>query len=249
MSQGGPIISITYPQKPNVPFRYGAQPPTLSGPANLVLMKDKAAMDKGPAYYFTQPFNKTVIVRSQDLSGLTSNHKRGSTWLPDSWVHKRQQSDWAQGDMASPSDQPWICYWNNTYLEGFIYLTQNENNSTSTAPQMTSTGTSSSPPAYPKIVKIGEHRPPDGISNPSAYCQQMQILENWQFNPISGPSGQPINLVETEIPFMAQRQYDRNTGSSGGGGGSANQPSGANKERRQTGSDTRCTCEWPGTTL
>lgn len=118
---------------PNTPILYGAQPPHLSEPANLVLMNDKEDLDRGPTLFFQQLYDKLVVVRESDFAG--ANVKR--------WIHgnledseaetleRRYRRGWTENPFAVPTDRPWFCFWSNTTLEGFIYLTKDANGSTS----------------------------------------------------------------------------------------------------------------------
>ena len=214
-----PYINIQYPGPPrNTPIRYGAQPPELLGPTDLILMRDRSAFNRGPAWTFQQPFNKTVVVREQDFPYSIPNtppppDKRdlGSKWLGLAadliGLSKRQtgvnQSDFDQNLYAGPTDRPWFCFWNGTYLDGFIYV-YDQAADTSTA----AAAPSSSPakhkrqdnprrPPYPKTIKIEERR---DVLPSQAYCQQFQILDNWVLGKVARPDGTPniVNIDEDE---------------------------------------------------
>ena len=133
-SSNSPMISLSYVTPSDGKIRYGSQPPQLKRPANLVLMNDKADFSKGPAYVFQQQFDKVVIVHEEDIPGGIPTLKRSlvKRWLSDKGLEHRggligRQNDdeWTSNLIAQPIDRPWFCYWNNTILEGFIYVTQN----------------------------------------------------------------------------------------------------------------------------
>lgn len=258
-----PQLSIDYtlpadpqmPDPPNPQIRYGAQPPVSHGPVNMNLMRDKKEWNNGPAFFFQQSFNKTVILKTSDLPGSYDKAKRSE---PDvSSNVERRQSDWVLNEFVMIADKPWYCFWNGTLLEGFIYVTQNEGSpeasnaaaassfasataaATSAAPYTGSTkkrrqaGLTTNSNTYPKVIKLEERRP---LRNPPApYCQQMQIMNSGQPAPYE-PEGQPIifNLTENEPLPLAQAAYLPPPPS----------PATSYKGKRQAGQNSNCMCEW-----
>ena len=213
-----PIISLSYSTPSDGYIRYGSQPPQLNQPANLVLMKDKDDFSRGPAYVFQQHYDKVVIVHEEDIPGGIPNSKRSllKRWFYDkglenhgSLMGRQDDDDWASNSIAHPVDRPWFCYWNNTILEGFIFVTQDASANTTASGTLpsaaaTSSGSSdfpgsrikrqnpSSPSSYPKSMKIEERRP----LNPSRpYCEQMQILNTYQPGPLVDPITHLVNTV------------------------------------------------------
>ena len=234
MAPSGPMVSLSYPQPPNPPIRYGAQPPQLQGELPLVLMGDRYASSKGPAYLFTQQYNKTVILHSTDLPGGLQNSKRSflprwfsqdNEYKDSAKMHRRDSddSDWTDNSIAVPTDKPWYCYWPGTILEGFIYITEDsdssDDNSEASSGAAAVTAGSSSPsqtvgkrqapsslPQYPKVVKIEERR--NSINPIKPYCQQMQILNTNMPGPLTDPgTGQLIQVQLEESESIVQHQF------------------------------------------
>lgn len=227
-----PIISLSYATPSDGYIRYGSQPPQLNQPANLVLMKDKDDFNKGPAYVFQQQYDKVVIVHEQDIPGGIPSSKRSlfKRWFYDkglenhrSLIGRQDDDEWTSNSIAQPVDRPWFCYWNNTILEGFIFVTQNASASASASGASSSaaatiSGSSQFPgsrfkrqsppsaPSYPKSMKIEERRP----LNPSQpYCEQMQILNTYQPGPVVNPITHLVNTVylyETESIGLVENQ-------------------------------------------
>ena len=268
-----PTINLTYALPTDNLIRYGSQPPQLNQPANLVLMKDKDDFNKGPAYVFQQQYDKVVIVHEDDLLGWIPSPKRSflRRWFYDSEVRKpsslktRQSDDeWTDNSIAKPIDRPWFCYWNNTILEGLIFITHDANGSASASGASpsavaTSSGSSQSTGSrlkrqspsslfYPKAVKIEERRP----LNPSQpYCEQMQILYNLQPGPVVNPSTQKINTIylsETESQSLAQNQAVHGMASGQLFSASAASASGFPKKRaameKRITPPSSCQCGW-----
>lgn len=160
-----------------------------------MLMKDKEDLQKGPAYFFQELYDKIVILREWEFN---SNGSEGSV------------GDWSDrgGDVALPGHKPWFCYWNNTALEGFIYIYHSVNGSGSSsdnaAAESTPTETGSSYQLrqatglpFPKVLKLEERRGPRRL--PSA-CQQKQILYDGTAASLPEDDESPtsINLDERE---------------------------------------------------
>ena len=107
------------PSVPNWSVLYGLQTPLLdTKPMELVTDLDFKAY--GPAYHFSARYDKLVILPPDELSlgsGLT----------------KRQDNKYRQRFEVKPSDAPWYCYWNNTYIEGYIYSDDNSTAATITS--------------------------------------------------------------------------------------------------------------------
>ena len=235
-----PFLSIGYtmasdPQLPSPPkpqVRYGAQPPTLPVPVKMRLMGDRDEVNSGPAYFFQQAYTKTVILKTQDLSDV-----------------QRGQSNWVLNDFVNVTDKPWYCFWNGTLLEGFIYVTRNEDGPSASTDAVTSSfasatatgiaskrrrqaGLATSGTTYPKVIKIEERRP---LRNPpQPYCQQMQ-MDSGEPTPYE-LNGQPniVNLNETEpLPLQQQQLQEPSPPSTN-----------SHKEKRQAGPNSNCMCEW-----
>ena len=269
-----PYVSLTYPPLPNGQIRYGAQPPQLSGPTNLVLSKDKSAFNNGPAYAFEQFFNKTVIVRAEDFPGAIPLSKRDRGWSMKRWFQdsavweglsmlskrQEQESDWNQTEYASPTDRPWLCFWNQTILDGFIYVTENVNAAASAAPSAGALAPASSSPRkrqvplnlapYPKAIKIEERR--NGHNTILPYCQQMQVLQNGQLGTVAKDDGtlNIVNIAESEGSITNMNQMQQSVGNYGYGSSAAasasgpSSPQALNLKRVIREYNNRCECSW-----
>lgn len=281
LGPNAPQISLSYSPPPNTAIRYGAQPPQLSGVASLTLVRDKDAFNKGPAYWFTQQYTKTVIVHNSDLPGGSPGSKRAflKRWFFDeenledsaSLQERDDSSQWTSDSFAKPGDKPWYCFWNGTVLEGFIFIQQDTagGSASGTAGYASAAATSmaaapSAPYAvrekrqapsnlkpYPMMVKIEERRNPRNPVQP--YCQQMQILYNWQLNELRDPGSQLIQIPLTENEPLVQHQMQQNQEAPGGPPSSPASPTGMPGRRRAvdkrtpTGGASSCQCEWMST--
>lgn len=274
-----PVLSLSYPTLPGAKIRYGAQPPALNGPVTLSLNTDSDTPNKGPAYSFCHSYNKTVIVRQEDLPGGSQASKRSfmRRWLSDddglkdpASLFERDSSQFPYSQYAKAGEQPWYCFWNDTSLEGFVFVTQNaENNTGESRPYpsvaVTSAATPSAPyqgrakrqaptnlSAYPKIIKIEERRSVHNAIRP--YCQQMQILYNQQLGFTVPGSDSPltIQLDETEAPFQQKMWQGGGAGGPGGPGPAAMSAALTSlpwkrksyDKRASNGEAPSCHCQW-----
>ena len=112
----------------------------------FVFVKDNEDPNNGPAIYFQQSYNKLVVIPGSALDATTQKIKRDYYDIPSSWLQQKQ--------IATPGDQPWFCYWNETLMEGFIYTNKrviasstSSSSITPTADSMRTTASSTTPTA------------------------------------------------------------------------------------------------------
>ena len=208
------IISGLQPDE----IHYGAQPPQLTRPAKLMVMNDKNDRSKGPAYFFQQLYNKTVILRSEDF--VPGSYKRWSTGDIEAAESraKRARGLAAQANIAQPSDKPWYCFWNGTILEGFIYATEDnddevETSSAPLAPASTSFGTSglgasltfalqpiTSLPYSPSSVTNGPLPKRQATGSP---CPKVVKIEERRTQRSPPPYCQQMLILDSGLPVLA----------------------------------------------
>jgi hypothetical protein len=106
---------------PDGAILYGLQSPVLSLEAmQLVLDLDYEAY--GPAYHFATRYDKLVILRPDELSVGSGLKKK-----------RQEDKNIRQRFQVRPGDMPWFCYWNQTYIEGYIYVEDNSTAASFTA--------------------------------------------------------------------------------------------------------------------
>ena len=183
--------------------------------AQFLTVQDEDNKGDGPAYYFQQFYDKVIVLPEGSLSATAAKAVRRDVEIEygESLQQKRA--------VMSTGDQPWFCVFNDTLLEGFIYVDRNASTSTSilnsttvSAATVTSTTSSATSSAsgtdlrsviedgywtglaqFPFVVKLEERRVE---GSPQPYCQQYQILEDGEANWIPGKDGQPIIVQLTE---------------------------------------------------
>jgi hypothetical protein len=128
------IASLTLSPAPAMPgtngIFYGPQPPKISE-QRLMWVTDLRDPGRGPALHFQTAYDKVVIFeansfqsnnsparqRALDISTSDSLAKRHDTMPADQGPHNHRFAN-------SPGESPWYCYWNQTYIEGFVYIQQ-----------------------------------------------------------------------------------------------------------------------------
>ncbi|KAK4956854.1 hypothetical protein LTR10_006382 [Elasticomyces elasticus] len=99
---------------------YGAQQSLMQTTwAPFHAVQDNDAPGDGPAFYFQQFYDKVVVVPENALpvpNQSNNKEKRQAIQLDQGWLHRKQ--------IAQPGERPWFCVWNNTMMEGFIYVQQ-----------------------------------------------------------------------------------------------------------------------------
>ncbi|KAI1416570.1 hypothetical protein F5Y13DRAFT_119201 [Hypoxylon sp. FL1857] len=134
----GFIFNESNTLKNNV-YTYGVQPPDLRD-LKMKLVSDVFEMPRGPAWNFEVSYNKTAIIPEMFISASSSSQNRRRMLFGGGDAKRR--------GVAQPGEKPWVCHWDNTILEAFIYAGQNNSFSRpgdSGPPPMTSTPASASP--------------------------------------------------------------------------------------------------------
>lgn len=125
-------ISLLYGNNGNNTFggwyAYGSQPPLITTVEPLTLVIDSQEPARGPAWFFELKYDKLVVVPGSTFTAPTTSkrHEHGGHYPG---VHDRDQDDhplmyggFTRKSVVQPGDKPWFCYWNNTLLEAFIYV-------------------------------------------------------------------------------------------------------------------------------
>lgn len=155
----------------NASIIYGEQPPSLPGSSyQPVWVLDKNNASLGPAMYFWDSYNKIVIVPDSGVGNGAS---------------RRHTNNIVRRTVAEIGDKPWVCVWNGTIIETFIY--ENANVSI----------TSDSGDTYPRVVKVEESRRSNNTVKP--YCRQNQVLVDGSMVPLLDSNGQETTATLEEM--------------------------------------------------
>jgi hypothetical protein len=228
------IVLLGRPRQENGLPRYGTQPPVISEAQKLSQVIDLGDETRGPSYFFQMPYNKLVILPNS-FRPASSTKRSLQQSLEAELAARDLPSGQAKVDlMAQRGDRPWYCYWNNTLLEGFIYVTQDssENSASSTTGGPTTSLITNSLPArhlpandgpirarstaskvsYPKKFKLIERRLAGGQTPVQPYCVQMQVLDDLSVGPVPADDHEDpmvVNLSETIPPPDPNGPLDR----------------------------------------
>ncbi|KAL8917147.1 MAG: hypothetical protein Q9208_008116 [Pyrenodesmia sp. 3 TL-2023] len=191
--------------------RFGPQPPHVDKPVSLRLMGDKDGMERGPAWFFQQPYTKVVVLPGKTWE-LGSRFNR--RWFDVRGGRRTSMQPEARGygfaGIAPPAAKPWFCYWNNTILEGFIYVTKNSSEmaqaGSSTSPSAPSpTGYLINPPPAASDVEeepFTSFRPPNAAM-PTDVIERRYTSEPSQLTAYS----KIVKMVERRDPNLHSQPY------------------------------------------
>ena len=132
----------------------------------FLLVTDNDSPDRGPAFYFQQQYNKVVVVPGDAINQNAKKFKRGFPKNPAAWLSRKEY--------ATPGDKPWFCYWNNTFVEGFIYPNEKAKASPSSASSYPT------PPATATSTPQGTASSTTGSSTPSATPWSITWADPWE---------------------------------------------------------------------
>lgn len=110
-----PTASLLQDQTPDGIVQYGLQPPLL-GSQDLQLVMDLDYKAFGPAYHFNSMYDKLVILNPDEFAA-------GASLSPAALRKREDKPPFRHRFQVVPGDLPWYCYWNQTYIEGYIYVT------------------------------------------------------------------------------------------------------------------------------
>ena len=111
-------VSLSAPRNDPRP-KYGPVPPSMDGDVPVQLVTDNDQPGRGPAYLFQQTVNKTVILHEE---ALNSSAKAKRSWED---LERTARLQPRANTVAQPGQRPWVCFWNMTMLQGFVYVTVN----------------------------------------------------------------------------------------------------------------------------
>jgi hypothetical protein len=162
-------------------------------------------MGHRPLYTFQTTYNRTVLLPTAQL------RQGGESSNPTLDV---------EGMIINPGEKPWLCFFNDTIIEGFVYAPKNSTvllpaNSSETAPIT----------RFPYILRLRERRFPNGTR---PYCEQRTVSESGELIP-DGTSKQYLSFSEPTFLLAAANGYRTFR----------------NRHRRQEAPVTNsCQCEW-----
>ncbi|PVH96722.1 hypothetical protein DM02DRAFT_731002 [Periconia macrospinosa] len=167
----------------SVVTKYGQLPLSIP-PVPLTPSADPETPQNGLAYHFKTQYNRTVLLSSSSTTASTSS-------TPDAAqpVQITGTRAGGEGRMISPGggdqflqegDEPWLCHFNETIVEGYIYVALRSSsvanvtvsNSTSTPAPPEGDDDDDDTPALPYTFKLVEMRRPN---SPLPYCEKMRV--------------------------------------------------------------------------
>lgn len=138
----------------NKSIYHGHQVPNIAS----VPLSPSSSAESGPYYHFRTSYDRVVVLREDDLTAAERPRPQPSTRHP----------------IFNPGDSLWRCIFNDTTIEGYLYINQ-----TST-PEVETTINSTAPdlPKVPYVVKLLEEDMPTAKSH---YCEKGTIERDGRF--------------------------------------------------------------------
>jgi hypothetical protein len=157
-----PWATIEQYTKPDGGVQYGVQPPTLRNNfLQLVLDQDYRAYKA--AWHFQRAYDKVVVLADEDITagallrprdadGHRFNRGNGNGETPPrpSFRHRFQ---------VQPGDFPWYCIWNQTFIEGYIYVEDNSTAASFTGVSSPTNSQTGANPSSPPTQTIDPNSP------------------------------------------------------------------------------------------
>lgn len=204
---------------------WGTQPPSVPEPIPMKLVNDTFDMGRGPAWWLSVKYNKTVIVPEANFPLPERKMKRGWDYddYPISHFDPTRLGRTSKG--AQEGDKPWICTWPDTTLEIFIYPNVNASLAVPEDDDPSETEADYAQPtppysedsdytnrrgdptqAYPKAVKFLERRL-SGDPDSTAVCRQVEVIAGgYDWKDVYDDDGKPIRveIIEASSPWEEQ---------------------------------------------
>lgn len=139
-----------------VPLEYGVVPPKLMS-RSMDLVEDFDERSRGPAFHFQARYDKVAVISDLEFAaGFGLRHRRHTT--------PNRARDSKDDRKVLAGHEPWICQWNNTFIEAFMYISQRTSNDT--PPLSSGTVPSSTPSPEYMPPSQPEQTPPSATTAP-----------------------------------------------------------------------------------
>jgi len=132
--QGGLTVALENIDIMNV--TYGMQPPVMTA-QKMILVSDLDEPARGPAWHFQALYDKVVLIGTDKLAAASSIPEaisEAELARRDASVSSIPNIDRFQHHYeVEIGARPWMCFWNQTFIEGFIYVQQDSDEAKSQA--------------------------------------------------------------------------------------------------------------------
>ncbi|KAJ4375969.1 hypothetical protein N0V83_001249 [Neocucurbitaria cava] len=202
------MVTLSAPPS-NDSIPYGHQVPDFP-PVELVTLPNGDGSGDGPAYHFLTTYDRTVLLKEDDLQ----------------LEQEQRVQPLSQHHTFQIGESLWRCVFNETLIEGYIYVNQ------ATTPESTMSGNSTknismtaSIPKVPYVVKLVEQRMPNGKG---PYCEKVKVQKDGSLS--SGSGKVMLDLSESASELEASK--------------SELVRSAKFRSREQTPTSNHCRCQW-----
>jgi hypothetical protein len=116
-------------------IHYGPQPPRVQPQQKLIWVNDLQDPGRGPALHFQTVYDKIVVIPGENFPMNQFQKRHQDPDVLEEQEHSRlghkgahvmldTQPEPRHRYANNPGEEPWFCYWNATYIEGFVYIQQ-----------------------------------------------------------------------------------------------------------------------------
>lgn len=176
-------------------YSYGEQPFLIEKPAPLDLVIDTEEPNRGPAWYHMTRFDKIVIVPENAIkmdSDPEGNRRRIRSFGAK---YPIGATDFKRKGMIPDGHKPWICTWQGTFLEVFVYAQQNSSFSGMKLPSPPPPSTPSPTPNPPPPPKPEPTAGPKATAEARVHDNNLHATENQKAPPPTPTPPSPPNAV------------------------------------------------------
>lgn len=176
-------------------YSYGEQPFLIEKPAPLDLVIDTEEPNRGPAWYHMTRFDKIVIVPENAIkmdSDPEGNRRRIRSFGAK---YPIGATDFKRKGMIPDGHKPWICTWQGTFLEVFVYAQQNSSFSGMKLPSPPPPSTPSPTPNPPPPPKAEPTAGPKATAEARVHDNNLHATENQKAPPPTPTPPSPPNAV------------------------------------------------------
>lgn len=202
------MVTLSAPPSNNS-IPYGHQVPDFR-PVKLVALPNGEGSGDGPAYHFITTYDRTVLLKEDDLD----------------LEQEQRVQPLSQHPTFQIGESLWRCVFNDTLIEGYIYVNQ------ATTPESTMNGNSTDNisitaniPKVPYVVKLVEQRMPNGKG---PYCENVKVQKDGSLS--SGSGKVMLDLSESASELEASKSELVRSAKFRG--------------REQTPTSNHCRCQW-----
>ena len=176
-------------------YSYGEQPFLIEKPVPLNLVIDTQEPNRGPAWYQMSRFDKVVIVPENAIKADSDPEVNRRRIRNFGAKYSIGATDFKRKGMIPDGHKPWICTWQGTFLEVFVYAQQNSSFSAMRPPSPPPPSTPSPTPNPPPPPKADPTAGPKATPEARVHENNLHAAEDQKAPPPTPTPPSPPNAV------------------------------------------------------